>query len=240
MLGGGMLSKEIEILKQWGYTSDAAKRIVKTKDFNKPVYRFLKEESFADDFCNGAVYISTLSKCRQHENQEQGDQLEGTMFSFGVGEEVSQGGNLSSKRSHLGAYSFIDCDGYTDRGNYEMLKHKNAFVLCTTKSYRPDIFNESFGPHCVRIDNPLVFTWELSEAIKREYKINVVKASEVKYGSRDVSGKSVSLLDMCFIKPSAPYSIQEEFRFFWDVIGEIEPRVFYSDKIPRIVKKITK
>lgn len=55
--------------------------LAEVNPFNgRPLYRYFDTPEHADALTQGYVWISTLQKCRQYENEHQGDRGEGLQY----------------------------------------------------------------------------------------------------------------------------------------------------------------
>ncbi|MFM5027301.1 hypothetical protein ACEUBM_19995 [Aeromonas caviae] len=91
----------------------------------------------------------------------------------------------------------------------------DAFVLCTTKEFKPEKLSETFGNYCVKISNPVEFFKRTSIELNKHLEVREGGMGLVKYNDRIYTGLEKPPGPIGFVKPNDQYSPQKEFRMLW-------------------------
>lgn len=215
--------------------------IIFLDNHEEKVYRFFSEAQYADAFACGDIFLSTLQKCRNYENAEQGDTKEGHEEYY-IDHMV--GGSHDPQ--------FVEQArrvGFHDRGGNSNITFSNvvrktritdAYVLCTTTNFSPEKLNDTFGAFCVEITNPRDFFLLLSEKIKAISNIRCAAAGKVIYADNRYTGMNSPNGRIGFVKAVVPYADQKEFRFLWHMEqqGELDPFVLKCPEVSGMCKRI--
>ncbi|MDI3200618.1 hypothetical protein QK324_21625 [Serratia ureilytica] len=178
------------------------------------LYKFFKEENHAIDFCKGYVYINTLSAYRGYENPEQGDKKEGVWS-----HEITSLTTEPSKKDEYKAYEqfgiFLGGSGTTIGSIKIEQSIPDAYAICTTKEYKPNIFEKDFGSHCVEISNARKFFTRVSRSILLEKNGKSMSGfySNVEYRKRN--GINLDTPKHIGLIKESNHEWQSEFRFLW-------------------------
>lgn len=220
------LKKERRALKAAGHTKDLLEKLVTIDGYNEPVYRFFPEKWQAESLCKGKVWISTLETCRQYEDPLQGDPEEAT-HTYNSGHIVGGSGDPAfvEMAARSGVHIGEGCSDITISNCTNIQRLPDAYVLCTTKEFRPQNLSDTFGNYCVRISNPAEFFKRVSAALNKHRIIREGGMGLVKYKNRNYTGLQCPPGPIGFVKPSDQYSSQKEFRLLWipQAPHDIEP-----------------
>ena len=210
------LKKERRELIKTGFSNDISSKLISFEDYRKPIYRFFQEKWQADSLCDGNVWLSTLETCRKYENPEQGDPEE-AQHTYHSGHITGSSNDpiFVELASRTGISIGPNASNITISNCRNIHKLPDAFVLCTTKKHNPAILCETFGNHCVRINNPLLFFQYISAQLHNHVTIEQGAMGSVKYAPRHYTGLQQSPGPIGFVKPTDQYSSQNEFRFLW-------------------------
>lgn len=209
---------------------------------SESVYRFFKEEWQAESLCGGRVWISTLEACRAYEDPLQGDSGEAThTYNSGYAAGDSTDLNLLEIAARSGVRIGKNCSNIVVDGNISIQLLRDAFVLCTTREYNPQMLNDTFGMYCVEISNPNVFFEEVTKELNKITSLRSSHMGEVIYSSREYSGLDNPPGKIGFVKPADLYSSQKEFRFLWEPQGNepIKPTLVSCPTITELCKRIS-
>lgn len=178
------------------------------------VYRFFEDESHAQDFVDGSIWISTLSACRSHEGAERGDKEEGhDIYNTGCISGQASDPHVARAAAKLGIPK-------SSKIHVELVDNEirtilpDAWVLCTTLRFAPDEML-NIGKHCVRISEPHTFMMALTRAIGAENPLVGAAALPITYASRTYTGAEAPPGPPLFVKPPDAYADQQEFRLAW-------------------------
>jgi hypothetical protein len=179
------------------------------------VYRFFKEEWQAEALTKGEVWISTLETCRNCENPKQGDAEEATMnYNSGSISGNSENPDIQIISERLGMrlenVKKVEFDNNTSR-----TKIPDAFVLCTTDKFSPDLLSDDFGKFCVKINKPDLFFKKITLALGARRPIRESALGKVIYKDRFYKGTEVPPGPIGFVKPRDQYADQSEVRMLW-------------------------
>lgn len=214
--------------------------------FTGSVYRFFDKEEFADKFCEGLFRISTLEACRGYENPEQGDKEEGAWRHTINSVQISKASEVdTSSLLYAGVRVDPSATNVVIRNVSGGRRIENAYLLCTTKVFNPDIFSDSFGKYCVEISNAQCFTHIVTKAIHKHHsKLQWVRGEfgDVTY-IEERHGVDFEKPNghIGFLKPKDPYITQKEFRFLWELSEpylDIEPLNLNIPDISKFCKRI--
>lgn len=210
----------------------------------RKIYRYFKDEFYAEQFLRGKFRISTLKRCREHENPLQGDKYEANfVYDSGFVSGTDKDPIVIETAKRLGFdtsfgngnshFSFIGCKGIT--GLYD------AYVFCTSTLFDPVYFEKDFGPYCVEIIDPGFFGQKVSETIHLISPLECSTAGKIKYKNRHYTGLETHPTgEPEFIKPHI-YSPQNEYRFVWYPVqaNKIDYLDIECNKIRGLLKRLS-
>lgn len=205
------------------------------------VYRFFEEEWQADALCRGDVWISTLETCRKYEDALQGDPYE-AMHTYRSGAVSGNGTDPGfvevARRS--GIYIAPSVRNFSISGVTIVHSIPDAYVLCTTKEFNPEILSDTFGGYCVQIFNLPIFFERITTAINKKVCLERGSYADVKYRSRDFTGLNPPPGRLGFVKKIDGYSTQKEFRFLWEpkITDNLEPFLVTCPSVAELCKRI--
>ncbi|HDO6740635.1 hypothetical protein VSR89_22390 [Klebsiella pneumoniae] len=177
------------------------------------LYRFFDNESYANDFVDGKLRVSTLETCRNHENKAQGDPEEG--YSRHYINRIDSSDPQFQEIAMRGGCHFVNCADITIENHTNTTIFEDAYILCTTTKCNPADFTEDFGRFCVEITNP----YKMMELITKALISNNITrciCGEIQYRTRTFQQEEYPQVPIEFIKPDTDiYMAQNEFRFSW-------------------------
>ena len=196
--------------------SEVISKLVSIDGYNNPIYRFFPEKWQAEALCQGKVWISTLETCRSYEDPLQGDSEEATQI-YKSGHIVGGGSdsNFVEMASRCGIAIGENCTNITISNGTNTQKLPDAFVLCTTREFKPESLSDTFGSYCVQISNPVEFFKRSSIELNKYIEIKEGGMGLVQYKDRIYTGLETPPGPVGFVKPSDIYSTQKEFRMLW-------------------------
>lgn len=183
-------------------------------DYVGPVYRFFTEESHAEDFIRGKVYLSTLEKCRNYEDSERGDKQEGHQTYLSghiVGDSNDPDLVEIARRTGILVGEGNKNISINNCTHTEIIN--DAYVLCTTINFLPENFEDTFGKYCVKIHNPKKFFITISKNLNSTQNIKNGVMGKVIYRDRHYTGLEPPPGPIGFVKPSKPYKIRRNLDF---------------------------
>lgn len=199
------------------------KKIVFIDSFQGKVYRFFKEKWQADALVQGSVFLSTLKRCRDYEDEEQGDAKEANE-TYHTGNKVVNSSDphivREAQRHGISLPPNIGLENIRFESEFS-----DAYILCTAAEYSSDL-KKKFGPYCVEITDPRRFFKLLSKKINSLSPIWQAATGKVVYADRNYSEMDVPNGQIGFVKPEHPYAYQKEFRFIWRMQPEVELKAF--------------
>lgn len=202
------------------------------------VFRFFEDPEHADALAAGNVWLSTLRDCRTKEHPLQGDAGEG-VHTYHSGSWRGNGDDpeiqLVARRSGIR----IEGSNVSMRGNVHVTSIPDGFVLCATESFDPGELSETFGKHCVEIENPVGFF----KAVQRAFPPDSITRGvfgKVKYRERVYKGVAEEPGLIGFVKPKK-YAHQREMRFLWYTSGQrlIKPFLLSVPDAAQFCKRIS-
>lgn len=195
---------------------DLFSKLVSIDGYNEPIYRFFPEQWQADALCQGNVWISTLEACRAYEDPLQGDSEEAT-HTYKSGHIVGSSSDAAfvEMAARCGIHIGEGCSNITISNATNIQKLPDAFVLCTTKEFKPEKLSETFGNYCVKISNPVEFFKRTSIELNKHLEVREGGMGLVKYKDRIYTGLEKPPGPIGFVKPNDQYSPQKEFRMLW-------------------------
>ena len=205
---------------------------------NGILYRFLRDPDYADQFVAGNIFISTLSECRGYEAAAgRGDPGEGTLR-HRSGDLILSGDNPEDLEIARRAGLVIIPGGgtLTLSGNVAEHKLEDAYVLCTTERFSPDKLSDTFGKHCVRIDDAKTFFDRTSRALVASLKSGRLDRAFmgcVSYTGRELQGRQQQPAPNGFLKPPDLYADQQEVRMLWSMTPQVRLEPFLL-KVPDV------
>ena len=205
------------------------------------IYRFFPEEWQAEALINGDVWISTLETCRGYEDPEQGDSEEATM-TYNSGTITGDGDNsdVQSIAKRTGISVAKGCKNITMNNITHHTKLPDAYVLCTTDNFSPGKLSETFGMHCVKINNPKLFFKRVTECLKQKTKLRESVLGKVIYDDRFYQHKENPPGPVGFVKPRDKYSDQSEVRMLWipENVDLLKPFSLSCYKVAELCERI--
>lgn len=189
------------------------RQISQIKREKKAVYRYMDDEKFLDMFCEGKIRISTLEKCRNYENQEQGDKDEGKE-TYTITHMTDNDTNWRSKAEKAGLFlgenscnaTFIDCSSTK--------RLPDGLVLCTTARRDDGKFANHFGKFCVKIKDVDKFYELITNELSQQFKLYDGDHKRITYREQHYKDDELPPGKIGFVKRQK-YSWQEEYRFLW-------------------------
>ncbi len=205
------------------------------------VFRFFKEEWQADSLLRGEIWISTLDKCREYEDSEQGDPNEGiqthlTSLTGGGG----QAGEFKIQELIRRQGIIVDDPESTIflSGNQHTQRFENSFVLCTSTVDTPEVRNV-FGNFGVQIIDTHLFNSILSFALFDALGIYQGIAASVLYAHQSYMDLEPIPQTEIFLIKAPRYDYQKEFRFVWRANKpKIEPFLFKCPAVARLCRRV--
>ena len=184
-------------------------------DDNRPLFRFLREESHAEALVAGCVWVSTLGICRAYEDMERGDPGEGSL-GYSISKAAGDGSNLQLVRNAARAGIYIGPDAQ----NIELANISgttilsDAWLLCLTEECDNGLM-AAFGRFCVRIERPRSLFESICEALVRKHSTRVQGvAGPVVYRDRRYRDDEEAPGHIALVKPER-YRQQSEVRMVW-------------------------
>jgi hypothetical protein len=166
------------------------------------VYRFFKDSSHADALAAGNVWISTLEEFRRYEDPLQGDPHE-AIHEYYSGHAVGHGTDADLQL--IACYSGIEIEPGTTHvmisNNKTVRRVADAFALCATEHFDPDMLSDTFGQYCVEITNPLKFFQLLTSELSKKHSVDEDLFGRVIYRERKHVGLQKSPGVIGFVKP---------------------------------------
>lgn len=197
----------------------------------KPLNRFFKNKEQALAFLDGDVWISTLQKCREFEDPQQGDIDEGsstfhqeflTIKNRIITEEDIAIANLVGVRLPA-AGSFYDGEIVLEN-NLGKTLIKNGFLLCTTNdpvSLQAQSPEWEYGIE-INMNPDDFFRYLTMSLLIKKIPISKGRHDWADYDTariyRDYTQK---LENLAFLKPNI-HKKQSEYRFFWETRNHFE------------------
>ena len=178
------------------------------KQWPEVIYRFFLEEWQAGAFLDGNIWISTLTKCREYEDNERGDKEEGYEKThsgtlYGSSEDTV----FVEKAANMGIEIGPGCSNCTIKNSTKVIAIQDAYILCTSLSAS---ISRNFGKYGVEITNPEEFFRRVSQTLSLQGLCGAVDYTTQR--DRNVGEKLQK--HPAFIKP-LQYKAQQEFRFLW-------------------------
>ncbi len=179
------------------------------------VYRYFREEKYADLMVSGAFRLSTLAACRAHEDAEQGDPGEGTQaYHSGTIRGGSDDPAFVEQARRSGISVGAGCSEISIDNCVSHNTVPDAYLLCTSRYRDDDYFSRSFGAYCVEIVSPAMALWHITNMLVALGKSQQGACAPVRYRERVYKGLE-EMEHPVFVKPAIPYAPQREFRFAW-------------------------
>jgi hypothetical protein len=184
--------------------------------YGKRLYRYFDRAEYAGAFAEGRFRISTLERCRRHENAQQGDAGEGSqMYSSGTFSSHQDGFKEVANRLSISfATGFLPADSMI-RNSFAHTIMLDAYILCLTRRFDPEKFAKDFGEFCCEITDAAKFCDLVSAHLSTGWDQLEARLGEVRYRSRVYQGLE-KFPHVALVKPSA-YEWQEEVRMVWSV-----------------------
>jgi len=186
---------------------------VERKKYPPYLYRHLDRPEYAQNFAEGRIWISTLRACRKYEHEERGDSDEGIityrddLLGDGADPDFRQKAEAFGIRIGEGASVNI-------RNAWITTTIYDAYVLCLTDRCDHEI-GKDFGPHCVRIHDPVLFAGAVTRALHERVYLPRADMGSVNYDGREFSGQPKPRThNPVYLKP-VRYASQREYRIAW-------------------------
>ena len=203
--------------------------------FPRAVYRFVSEKSHADALLSGNVWISTLSACRAYEEAGRGDPGEGSVhYNSGHAKGSSGDLNFETIAERSGVKIGPGCSNFTITNCSRSSLLPDAFVICTTLAFSPEMLSTTFGPYCVEIMDSDEFYKLITIRLDAQFKIRESARGPVIYRARNFQGLEPEPGPLGFVKPPDQYEHQQEFRMLWIPKEPTEIKPFLL-KVPEII-----
>lgn len=207
---------------------DHFKRVVMHLNSMK-LYRFLDVEEHANNFAKGQIFVSTLNRCREHEDPKRRDSGEAIhMYNSGAWTGDGQEEHIRAVSSHLG----IDVSESTDitlQTNTSRRALPDAYVLCATSDPNPDRMGEKMGPYCIEISSPLDFGNVLFDRLRQLLPLEEKCAfDQVQYKPREHEGLERPPGKIGFVKP-IHFAPEAEWRWLFMAAEKHSPQGLVVD-----------
>ena len=189
---------------------------VRSGELPDRAFRFFKDPAHAHALCNGHVWLSTLSVCRAYEQELQGDPDEGRMH-FRSGDLVVNSYDPLSVAIAARANVVVgpDCYGLQFRDNRRTTSLADAWVLCMSEHYMPDLLSSTFGQHCVEIYGVERLFVLITRRLRDRHALMEGAAGRIVYRSRVYTGLEDMPGPLGFVKDPDGFEAQQEVRFAW-------------------------
>lgn len=183
------------------------------------VYRFFGQESWADDFAAGKVWVATLDDFRDREELRRGDAGEGHERRRFAGVGGSDSEKFVRDASMVGA---VIGKGSSNISLSIQYNHHlpNCWVICTTPVHLPDEMTE-YGQYCVEITDVVAFQNAVGNALARKTLMECGWPTRgwrghVRYQSREVDVATQRCGPIGFVKPDIPEFVRDrEYRLLY-------------------------
>lgn len=191
----------------------------------KPLYRFFETEEYADAFFNGSVRVSTLKKCREYDDPQQGDKDEGSSI-YKHNPIIIKDRIITENEIQALLHAGIDLGlkaGDFCRGSYEVFGNTHTryipdgYILCTTDDKESIVRISPEWRYGIQIN---ITPKQLFEVLSNSFLRHGIKLTQGRFGwarydlDRIYNDFKYPPKDLAFIKPSF-HKEQSEFRFFW-------------------------
>jgi hypothetical protein len=205
------------------------------------VYRYLSgDERYGDDFTRGRILISTLEKCRQHENAALRDEDEAsqTLRVESIAGDASDPDIQQFARraqSRIGPGLHLTLSGISIT-----VRETHAWVLCTTLSPPTADAKGALGDYCIKIGPILPFFCTLSYAISQRRSVRQNVVGRVKYRARDYGLYDPEPGVLGFVKSPDKYEHEQELRMLWlpEEREVVKPFVIDCPEVARYCQRI--
>lgn len=240
------IKNERQELAKHGLSENFPQILALIDEHGKSIYRFFRNAEEADALAQGNVWLSTLKKCREYENPEQGDPEEAhETYNSGYAVGGSDDPRFMEISRRSGAIHFepgcnVRLSGGIINDCTSRRSLPNAYVLCTTIDFLPENLSYTFGKYCVEITDPRQFFISVSESLERRAPISKAAAGKIIYKDRHYAGMESPPGPIGFVKPPDPYASQKEFRFLWIPKGSssLTPFLLGCPKVKDLCKRI--
>lgn len=189
-----------------------------------PLYRFFNTEEKAEALLNGKVWLSTLQKCREYDDPQQGDKHEGTAIyktSIKTGDR-----EVNKEEQQRALYAGVGiADGLKDitlRSIECDFVIPNGYILCTTNDPKSLIKQSPEWRFGVQINlNQSQFFILITRALmRRGIRLKVISHGWADYDTQRIFyDYKKPPQNLAFIKPNL-HKHQSEYRFFWEADEE--------------------
>ena len=205
------------------------------------VYRFFKEEKYANALEDGELFISTLETCRQYEDPLQGDPEEAYERYNSGSKKLGNGSDPRFARlaANLGVGVDPNAYGITIDNCQSVRRLADAYVLCTTIGFSKSMLTETFGRYCVEIRDVRRFFNVVTGRMKEEWGVTEAQCGPIIYKERIFTGYERSPGPIGFVKPPDKYQSQQEYRFLWHY-GDgrsVRPGVIQVPELRNLVRR---
>ena len=182
------------------------------------VYRFFRNAEYADAFCAGRIRISTLGLCSGYEDPMQGNPQEAQHTYINIwadSNEMSPSDfRLAAARAGIVAE---DCTNVLASRNRSIMTTPDAFVLCCTEYFAPELLGDTFGRVCVQISDSIEFFNRLSARVGALFTLRQGRIGKVTYRRATFVDAEPGEVPMGFMRDPDKYAEQREVRMLWHV-----------------------
>ncbi len=192
-----------------------------------PLYRFFDDAGHAADFCRGAVFVTTLEKCRKTEDAARADTDEATHRYSGGTAIGSEGDPYFEEIAQRSGIDTRGARNWTISDNRNSQRIHDAYLLCLTTRCDQEAMAK-FGKHCVEIRTPKDLFFRMVLAVSSQISTTVHAAGLVDYRERTYAGMDPEPGQLGFVKPMR-YSGESEVRFLVlpeQGVHSLQPKVF--------------
>lgn len=206
------------------------------------IYRYIKEEIYAEKMMKGYLYISTFQNCRDYEEAERGDKYENYLrYSSGTVSGKPNDPAVKHIAENLGI-SFGD----SSEGDIHIshcvhnIRYKDALVLCTSTDYTSAMMDK-FGKHCIAITNVPLFYKLVSEFLIENYSVYRGIAGSTIYNDRWYSGLEKPPKSHIELMKPKIYAWQKEFRLVWHPFQRknLSAIEIYSEELKQVFQRVS-
>lgn len=206
------------------------------------VYRHLPRKWANHFFETGELLLTTLSKCREHEEASRKDETDGKLwFELRDRQQTMAGVSVAGARSYILCASQSCSTAIQQRfGTDSWIEIINAEGFA--QAIRESVGSNNqpmFGPcryaedKSVTRDATTPITDDAAEMLEalRAGKTENIEQLFQQMRTRLAARAGAFEQDLYFLKPAVPYKVEEEFRFVWMLDGAVlGPKVFTCPK----------
>jgi hypothetical protein len=197
----------------------------------REVFKFFRNPAFADALVSGYVWINTLGACRRDEHAgDAGEAMETYESGLIVGNGDDPAARTVARR--LGGLSLEGSTDITLSGNVSHRSLEDAYVLCLTERYAPEVMADKFGAFCVRVRKPRRFFDRVTSAMTNKLHLRGHALGPVSYRERHYFGLDSAPGPLGFVK-SEQFAEELEVRCLWVPVDPTAIRGFLLE-VPAI------